>query len=228
MSSTVSEHDGRHDFDFLHGSWRIRNERLVERFVGSIEWETFDALGVVRPILGGTGNLDEYATDHWPGFEALSLRVFSPATRLWSIHWADTRAGALLPPTVGRFEGGRGDFYGKEVIDGRDVTVHFVWANVDTPNPTWIQEFSVDGGDTWEVNWHMAFTRIDDEQSERSAIRDTADAVAAVPGGDGIPLDASSIDDAPIMRDRSDEESAPTDEAQGRLAGAAAAVLGAA
>jgi len=157
----VSEHDGRHDFDFLHGRWRLRNERLVDRLQGSTTWETFDATAVVRPILGGTGNLDEYSTDHWPGFEALSLRIFDPATRLWSIHWADTLTGALLPPTVGRFDGNRGDFHGDEVIDGRDVKVHFIWTAVDTDRPTWAQAFSADGGATWEINWRMTFTRID-------------------------------------------------------------------
>ena len=155
----MSERDGRHDFDFLHGSWHIRNERLVDRLQGSTAWETFDAVGVIRPILGGKGNLDEYATSHWPGFEGLSLRVFDPANRLWSICWADNASGAVKPPTVGRFDGARGDFHGDEVIDGRDIKVHFVWADTDTAHPTWTQAFSADGGQTWEVNWRMTLTR---------------------------------------------------------------------
>lgn len=155
----MSERDGRHDFDFLHGRWRIGNERLVERLQGSTEWKTFEATGVARPILGETDNLDEYATDRWPGFDALSLRVFNPAAQLWSIHWADNHVGALLPPTVGRFEGNRGDFHGDEVINGRDIKVHFVWANVDTDRPSWAQAFSADGGETWETNWRMTFER---------------------------------------------------------------------
>ena len=155
----MSEHNGRHDFDFLHGRWHIRNERLVDRLQGSTTWETFDATAVVRPILGGTGNLDEYSTDHWPDFEAFSLRIYNPASRLWSIHWVDTFAGALLPPTVGCFDGSRGDFYGDEVIDGREIKVHFVWSDVDTGQPIWRQAFSADGGQSREVNWHMTFTR---------------------------------------------------------------------
>ena len=159
----MSERDGRHDFDFLHGHWRIRNERLVGRLQGSTTWETFDAPGAVRPILGGTGTLDEYSTSHWPGFEALSLRILNPGTGLWSIHWADNVAGALYPPTIGRFDGIRGDFYGDEVLDGRAIKVHFVWADVDTEHPTWSQSFSADGGQTWEINWRMTFTRIEDD-----------------------------------------------------------------
>jgi hypothetical protein len=30
---------------------------------------------------------------------------------------------------------------------------------VDTPGPRWEQAFSGDGGETWETNWIMEFTR---------------------------------------------------------------------
>lgn len=154
----MSERDDRHDFDLLHGRWRVRNERLVGRLRGSTTWETFDAAAVVRPILGGTGNLDELSTGHRPGFEGLSLRVFDRDVRLWSIHWADNASAALKPPTVGRFDGDRGGFYGDEVIDGRDVKVHVVWADTGTAHPAWSQSFSTDGGRAWEVNWRMSLT----------------------------------------------------------------------
>ncbi len=32
--------EGRHDFDFLHGRWRVRNVRLKERLAGCEEWNT--------------------------------------------------------------------------------------------------------------------------------------------------------------------------------------------
>lgn len=166
----MSERDGRHDFDFLSGRWRIENERLVGRLQGSTTWETFHAVGVIRPVLGGTGNVDECSTDHRPGFQALSLGVFNPTRKLWSIHWVDNASGALKPPTVGRFGDGRGDFFGDDTIDGREIKVHFVWANVDTPSPTWLQEFSADGGQTLEVNWRMTLTRIyDDTDASRAS-----------------------------------------------------------
>lgn len=85
----MSEHDGRHDFDFLHERWHIRNKRLV-----------------------------------------------------------------------GRFEGNRGDFYGDEVIDGREIKVRFVWLGVDTAQPTGRQAFSADGGQSREINWRMTFTKV--------------------------------------------------------------------
>lgn len=49
-----------HDFDFLWGSWRIENSRLRSRLTCSNEWEDFVAHGACRPILGGTGNVDDF------------------------------------------------------------------------------------------------------------------------------------------------------------------------
>ena len=34
---------GMHDFDFLHGHWRVHNRRLRQRLRGSNDWESFDA-----------------------------------------------------------------------------------------------------------------------------------------------------------------------------------------
>ena len=72
---------GARDFDFLIGEWRIRNQRLTERLVGSDKWDTFDATLSVRSILGGLGNVDNFKID-WKGkrVEAGTLSVLSPRT----------------------------------------------------------------------------------------------------------------------------------------------------
>ena len=44
------EHDGRHDFDFLFGGWRISNRKRVNPLVeGDTEWIEFDAESDARP-----------------------------------------------------------------------------------------------------------------------------------------------------------------------------------
>ena len=80
--------DGRHDFDFLHGNWRIRNRRLAKRLQGNTEWIEFDALAAVRPLLDGAGNIDEFFAPDFEGqpLKGVSLRIFNPATALWSIY----------------------------------------------------------------------------------------------------------------------------------------------
>jgi len=115
------ERDGSHDFDFQTGQWRIRNERLVERLAGCTEWETFESTNRAWLLPGGLGNMDEYATDHWPGFVGLSLRLYNRETRQWSIYWASNQKGTLDPPVVGSFANGVGVFEGRDELDGRPI-----------------------------------------------------------------------------------------------------------
>jgi hypothetical protein len=155
MSST------KHDFDFLHGSWNVRNRYLRERLKHSDDWIEFDARADVEPLLDGFGQLDRYRTvrDGSP-VEGITLRLFNPVTGEWSLHWADTvRVGVLLPPMVGRFNGNVGEFLGDETADGRLVLCRFHWIRTLDGSPRWEQAFSDDGGKTWETNWIMTFTR---------------------------------------------------------------------
>ncbi|MBL0347518.1 hypothetical protein [Candidatus Villigracilis affinis] len=47
--------DGRDDFDFLIGTWKVHHRRLKERLKGSSEWEEFEGDTVDRKILNGLG-----------------------------------------------------------------------------------------------------------------------------------------------------------------------------
>lgn len=147
-----------HDFDFFHGNWRVHNRRLRARLAGCTDWDEFDATMEVRPILGGGGNVDRYVipSQH---FEGMTLRLFDPATQLWSIHWADNRRFRLDPPLTGRFENDLGTFYGDDTHDGIAIRVRFYWRVLDAATAQWEQSFSADGGATWETNWIMTFTR---------------------------------------------------------------------
>jgi hypothetical protein len=151
----------QHDFDFLFGSWNIHNRYLKERLRHSTEWIEFDARSQVEPMLDGFGHLDRYfAVRDGAPFEGITVRLFDPATGEWSIHWADTaRARTLLPPMIGRFTRGVGEFHGDEVVDGRKVICRFLWTRPTTASARWEQAFSEDGGHTWETNWIMTLTR---------------------------------------------------------------------
>jgi len=151
----------KHDFDFLFGSWNIRNRYLKARLRHSTGWVEFGARSQVEALLDGFGHLDRYyAVRDGSPFEGITLRLFDPATGEWSIHWADTaHARTLLPPMVGRFTGGVGDFYGDEMVDGKKVICRFLWTRPTTASARWEQAFSEDGGKTWETNWIMTFSR---------------------------------------------------------------------
>lgn len=155
------ENDGRNDFDFLIGTWKVHHRRLKERLKGSTEWEQFEGDTIDRKILNGLGNLDENLIHRKPGpVHAISLRLFNPASNEWSIYWSTDQTGILDVPMIGGFKDGRGEFYSQEVFEGRHIYNRFIWSKITASSCRWEQAFSEDGGKTWETNWIMEFERV--------------------------------------------------------------------
>ena len=153
--------DQQRGFDFLVGDWRVRHRKLRKRLVGNREWFDFPGTLSVSPILRGTGNFDrnELADPNGP-YEAHSLRLFNPATGRWSIWWLDGRAPALDSPVVGMFDGKRGTFFADDAFEGRPIRVRTTYEPLSPTTAQWTQAFSDTGGQSWETNWIMDFTRI--------------------------------------------------------------------
>ncbi len=158
--------DGRHDFDFLAGRWRIANRKL-ENAAPEAEpvWAEFDSTAESRPILAGFGNVDTFHVPDFPGrgeYHGFALRLFDPHAELWRIWWASNPGtGDLEPPVLGRFDGGEGEFEGDDVFAGRDIKVRFTWSQITPTSARWEQSFSFDGGDSFALNWIMSFRRED-------------------------------------------------------------------
>ena len=149
---------GAHDFDFLIGSWEVANRRLTTLLSGADDWDEFPATAVCRSLFGGAANVDEIVFPT-KGFSGATLRLFDPAREEWSLYWANSRTGTLFPPVVGRFSDARGDFYGDDTHEGVPIRAHFVWSEITGESARWEQEFSADGGRTWESNWVMELRR---------------------------------------------------------------------
>lgn len=156
-------HDGEHDFDFLHGSWRIRNRRRRNPLTGSSEWDEFDGRSIEQPLWDGRANLEQYdaVLPDGAALRGLALRLYEPATRRWTISWSNATTGTLDPPMFGTFHDGVGVFYGMEDLRGRRILLRFYWRSTGSDSARWEQAFSADGGTTWETNWIMEFTRMD-------------------------------------------------------------------
>ena len=153
------------DFDFALGDWVVRHRCLTQRLAGpeqgGADWIEFDGTMSTRPILGGFGNVEDNVLNK-PGdeYRAVALRSFDPADGTWAIWWLDGRAPHRLDvPVVGGFVEGIGTFYADDTLDGRAIRVRFVWTRQSEDALRWEQAFSPDGGESWEVNWEMAFTR---------------------------------------------------------------------
>jgi hypothetical protein len=59
---------------------------------------------------------------------------------------------------VGSFDGDEGDFFGSEVVAGKDVIVRFHWDKGNPKAPIYSRAFSVDAGRTWQWNWYSNFS----------------------------------------------------------------------
>ena len=152
--------DGRADFDFLFGKWNGHQRRLRERLNHCTEWEEFESTLVARPILGGLGNIDEVTMHRESGVaQGFTLRLYDTTTQEWSLYWASGGSSSIVPPTIGKFVNGIGEFYDHELIAGKHIFVRYLWTVISPDACHWEQAFSEDGGKTWETNWINEFTR---------------------------------------------------------------------
>ena len=156
-SSTSS----KHDFDFFEGKWQLHNKKLKARLCNCTEWLEFESTQEMYRVLHGIGNIDNFlATFNGVPFEGMTVRLFNPVTKLWSIYWADSNVGVLDPPVLGSFENNIGHFFTKDIYQGKNVLTVFRWDARDKNNPVWSQAMSDDNGVTWEWNWYMYMSRI--------------------------------------------------------------------
>jgi hypothetical protein len=153
--------DGQRDFDFHIGSWKTRLRRLQKPLTGSKTWVEYEGTTVVRKVWNGAANLVELDVSGPAGrIEGLSLRLYNPESRQWSLHFSNRRTGTMSPPTIGEFRNGRGEFTSQEDLDGRAIFVRFVISDISPDSCHFEQAFSADGGRTWEVNWIATDTRV--------------------------------------------------------------------
>jgi hypothetical protein len=147
LKITASVTSSQSDFDFLVGRWNMHNRRLNKRLEGNNDWTEFDSYDENSKILSGTADMDTYSTTAMPGmegkrFEGLTLRLFNPKTRLWSLYWVASNVGVLDPPVVGSFENGVGHFFAKDTFKGKPIIMMFRWDARNKDRPVWSQAFS--------------------------------------------------------------------------------------
>jgi uncharacterized damage-inducible protein DinB len=161
--STSTKRDGQHDFDFEIGTWKTHLRRRQHPLSGSTTWLEYEGTTVVRKVWNGRANMVELEVDGPAGhIEALSLRLYNPEARQWSLNFSNSAGGTMAQPTIGEFKNGRGEFIDQESLNGRAILVRFVISDITPTSCHFEQSFSDDGGKTWEVNWIATDTRVGD------------------------------------------------------------------
>lgn len=149
-----SESAAQRAFDWQFGRWQVHMTRLVGPLTGSHTWRPMDGTVAVDKVWGGRANLAVIDTrgssDH---LQFISLRLYNPKSRQWSLNFSTRGSGILGTPMLGTFENGRGTFYSQDQLDGKPIRCRFIFSNLTSGPGSEEQAFSQDGGQTWEVNW---------------------------------------------------------------------------
>ncbi|HET7175590.1 MAG TPA: hypothetical protein VFK21_06220 [Gammaproteobacteria bacterium] len=144
----------QHAFDWQFGDWDVHMSRLKAPLTGSNTWIPMDGSVVVKRIWGGKANVAEIDVQGASGpLQFLSLRLYNPAAKQWSLNFAGSGDGTFGVPEIGAFKDGRGDFYDQEPYADKTIMVRFSFLNIGTDSARDEQAFSGDYGKTWEVNW---------------------------------------------------------------------------
>jgi hypothetical protein len=124
-------------------------------------WVEHQGTSIIKPVSEGRANLVELSVAGPKGkIEGVSLRLYNPQARQWSLNFASYRDGMMTAPVYGSFDAnGRGLFYGQDMLDGRAILVRFIITRISPNEARFDQAYSADGGVTWEDNWNAVDTR---------------------------------------------------------------------
>ena len=153
--------NGQSDFDAHFGSWETRLRRLKNPLSGSTTWIEYKGTTIVKSIFNGRANVVELDVKGEEGsIEGVSLRLYNPETKKWSLNFASMRDGTLTVPAIGAFQNGVGEFFNEDTFNGKKILVRFVIIKTSKDSLHFEQAFSDDNGKSWETNWIADDTRI--------------------------------------------------------------------
>ena len=153
METTIKP-EGQADFDAHFGKWETKLKRLKNPLSGSTTWIEYKGTTLVKSIFNGRANLVELDVKGEAGhIEGMSLRLYNPETKQWSLNFASLRDGTMTIPTIGEFKNGTGEFFNEDTFNGKKILVRFVITQTSKNSIHFEQAFSEDNGKNWEINW---------------------------------------------------------------------------
>ena len=144
------------DFDFLTGNWHIRHKRRTD--ITKDDWQRFESSATVHRVLNGMGSIEELRNADGSDM-GMAVRTWLPESKKWTDHWTSAGNGIVGAPQYGTFIDGDGVFISEEEVDDVKWQYRGVWDRIDSDSCRWHRAISNDGGDSWEWNWWMEWTR---------------------------------------------------------------------
>jgi hypothetical protein len=153
--------DGSHDFDFDFGVWHTEITRRLHPLSGSIESMNLAGTVTIRKIWGGKASIEEIEAEgprgHWEG---MSLFLYDPAAHQWSQSFIGSANGTFGGGMVGLFHDGKGELFQQDTLDGRAILVRATWSDITPTSHKYEEDYSADGGKTWELSFVAMKTKI--------------------------------------------------------------------
>ncbi len=152
QAQNLNELDSARYFDFWAGEWVAswdEGEGVKPLGENTISWNLDDQVLVENfRILEGQNS----------GFKGTSISVFRPQLNQWKQAWADNNGGYF--DFTGAFDGEKRMFQTAIFERGEaKIQQRMVFYDIKEKSMTWDWELSTDGGETWNLNWRIFYTR---------------------------------------------------------------------
>lgn len=139
----------RKQFDFWIGDWELTwtgQDGITYKGENSINY-IFDGCVV-----------EENFNDPNSGFEGISHSVYVPSEKVWKQTWVSNAGGYL--DFIGKYEDDKMILSRKFTnADGKEIHQRMVWYNIEEDSLEWNWEKSTDGGENWQLSWHIQYKR---------------------------------------------------------------------
>lgn len=153
--------DGAHDFDFDFGVWHTEITRRLHPLSSSTESMKLSGTVTIRKVWNGKAQIEEIEADgpkgHWEG---MSLFLYDPKAHQWSQTFIGSAAGVFTPGLVGSFHDGKGELFQQDTLEGRSILVRATWSDITPRSHQYEEDYSPDGGKTWEMSFRAVKTKL--------------------------------------------------------------------
>lgn len=153
---------GLKDYQFILGGWRATHKTLKKRLQGDDEWLTYEAVCKAKSLMNGNMIVDDMiAVIDGKEHTGTTVRIFNSINKEWTIYWASDNYPdlGLSLQVKGKFENGKGTFYGQENHNGEMVKLRWQWSISENGFPHWEQAYFDNKNDNWETNWVIELER---------------------------------------------------------------------
>jgi hypothetical protein len=142
-STEVAPPPETHEFDFWLGEW-------------GVTWEGGAGTNSIRSTLGGHVVEEQFRGAN-PPLQGMSVSVYNPQLGKWQQTWVDDQGSYLA--LAGGFKEDKMVLAMERMQNNRLVSMRMVFYNITANQLDWNWERSEDGGQTWQLMWHIQYTR---------------------------------------------------------------------